>query len=236
MKRIYALLSVLAFSFSSCDKEETIDRIDLDTKLYTHTANLNNPNGKDYKDRQGNVGPQYFYSQQHMLNIEDLENSEILVNSQDDYNNFVFPKDPNSTLTAVTTAPGDWHFALTQYTTEDSYVENEQTIYNDYPVVGVIVNSQKNMQVAHIQDSNFDSITLEEARAASFSDEADTIGWDWKEYQFSTYTYKILEDNYYLVKLDTDQIIKLRFVDFYGENEAGDVEAGHIKFQFQLLD
>jgi hypothetical protein len=236
MKRIFTLLSVLALTFSSCDKEEIIDKIDLDTSLYTVTANLNNANGKETTDRQGNVGPQYFYSQQHMLNIEDLEGSMVYVNSQDNYNNFVFPKDPNTTLTPTTTAPGDWHFALTQYITEDSYEDNGQTVYQAYPTVGVIVNSKKSMQVARIQDANFDSITLEEARQANFSDEADTIGWNWKEFQFSSYTYKILEDNYYLVKLDTDQIIKLRFVDFYGENEAGDLEAGHIKFQFQLLD
>ncbi|MCD6090978.1 MAG: HmuY family protein [Bacteroidales bacterium] len=241
MKKLLTLLIIASIGLVSCDKEETIAPKDYTT--YTVDVNMNNALGKlipklnpatrqPMLDDEGNVimENQYFYSEQYLFNLtnEDLVG---VVNSDPAYVDFVLPVNPASELVAMTTANGEWQIALTQYTTEIPYEEDGETLYMEYPTVGALINTQANITVAHIEDANFETLTLADAKNATYSSEVDAIGYEWKAISYVTYTYDIVQDNYFLVKISADEIFKLRFLDFYNT----DAEKGHIKFQFQLL-
>lgn len=239
--KFLTLLAVAGLGFMSCEKEETIAPKDYTT--YTVEASLNSEDGKEVPkldpathqpllDENGNpiMENQYFYSVQYLFN---LTNDELVpvVNSSDNYANFVIPTDPETGLTSQLKADGDWTIALTQYVTELPYDEGGVTMYMEYPTVGALINMDKNIEAVKVEDDKFETITLEDAKTKTFSTEITTIGYDWKVLDFSTYTYKTVENNYYLVKINEDDIFKFRFVDYYN----ADGEKGNVKFQFQLL-
>lgn len=241
MKKLLTLLFIASLGLVSCEKEETIAPKDYTT--YTVDANMNDADGKlipeldpatrePKLDAQGNVimEKQYFYSVQYLFNLtkEDLVG---VVNSDAAYVDFVLPTNPETELVAKTTADGSWQIALTQYTTELSYEEDGETLYMELPTVGALINTQANIAVAHMEDTDFETITLADAKNATYSTDVDAIGYEWKEFSYTTNTYDIVQDNYFLVKIGEDEIFKLRFLDFYNT----DAEKGYIKFQFQLL-
>lgn len=241
MKKLLFLLVIASIGLISCEKEDTIAPKDYTT--YTVDANMNSDLGKlipkldpatrqPMLDDQGAVimENQYFYSVQYLFNLtnEDLVG---VVNSDAAYVDFVLPTNPASTLVPNTTADGSWQIALTQYLTELPYEEGGETLYMEFPTVGALINTQANITVAHIEDTNFETITLADAQTASYSSSVDAIGYEWKDISYVTYTYDIVEDNYFLVKTGENEIFKLRFLDFYNTN----AEKGNVKFQFQLL-
>ncbi len=241
MKKVFTLIFIAVLGLQSCNKDETIAPKDYTT--YTLEANMNDASGKlipklDPATRQPMLNDdgsiimenQYFYSVQYLFNL-DKEALDGVVNSDPSYVNFVLPVDPASDLVAATTHEGNWQIALTQYTTEIPYEENGEMHYMQYPTVGALINTQAHITVAHIEDANFDAITLADAKNATYSPNVDAIGYEWKTINFTTYTYDIVADNYFLVKINTDEIYKVRFLDFYDSN----AEKGHIIFQFQLL-
>lgn len=241
MKKLLTLLLIASIGLISCNKEKTIAPKDYTT--YTVEANMNDASGKlipkldpatrqPMTDDQGNVimENQYFYSVQYLFNLT-KEALVGVVNSDPAYVNFVLPVNPASELVENTTADGSWQIALTQYTTELSYDEGGVTMYMEYPVVGALINTEANITVANMKDANFETITLADAKNATYSAAVDAIGYEWKEFSYTTYTYDIVPDNYYLIKVGEDEIFKLRFMDYYNT----EAEAGHIKFQFQLL-
>jgi hypothetical protein len=242
MKKLFTLLAIVGLGLTSCEKDETVKAKDY--KNYVVEANLNSIDGKEVTNpHTGITGKQYYYSVQYNFNLSDNDISEGIVNSSDKYDNIVLPKDPanSNNLTEKLPENGDWEILLSQYVSEVSYLDEGVTKYQKYGVVGVMINQDKNIEVSNIKDNKFDSITLEEAKTATFKDDVDAIGYDWKELDFATFSYKIVTDNYYLVKLSNGDIYKLKFEDFYGENpydnpkETKDFLKGHIKFQFQLL-
>lgn len=238
MKRIFTLLAIAGITFTSCNKDETIQAKDYEN--YSEDANLNSENGKIIVDPHTGVeGPQYYYSVQYSFDFSSKELSAGIVNSSDSYDNIVLPKDPanGNELTEKLPASGEWNLLITQYLTEDIYEEEGVTKYQAYPVVGVLSNKGKGVEVANVKDANFENITLADANKMDFSDDFDAIGFDWKELNFSTFTYEIVADNYYLVKLMNGDIYKLKFEDFYGTkvSDESKQEKGHVKFQYQLL-
>ncbi|MBN1651837.1 MAG: hypothetical protein JW857_10950 [Bacteroidales bacterium] len=241
MRKFVLFLTIASLALQSCSKEETIAPKDYTT--YTVEANMNDANGKlipkldpatrqPMTDGDGNVimENQYFYSVQYLFNLNN-EDLAGVVNSSADYANFVLPVNPESELVENTVADGDWQIALTQYTTEIPYESEGVTMYMEYPTVGALINTQANITVAHIEDTNFETVSLSDAKTAAYSSNVDAIGYEWKVYNRSTNTYNVTEDNYFLVKIADDEIYKLRFLDYYNTQ----AETGHITFQFQLL-
>lgn len=241
MRKFVLFLAIASLAMQSCTKEKTVAPKDYTT--YTVEANMNDAAGKlipkldpatrqPMTDENGDVimENQYFYSVQYLFNLNN-EDLVGVVNSSTNYVNFVLPVNPESELVANTVADGDWQIALTQYTTEIPYQSEGVTMYMEYPTVGALINTQANITVAHIEDAYFDTVTLTDAKTATYSSNVDAIGYEWKEYNRSTNTYNVLEDNYFLVKIAEDEIYKLRFLDYYNTQ----AEKGHITFQFQLL-
>ena len=49
----------------------------------------------------------------------------------------------------------------------------------------------------------------------SFSNNINTIGYDWKEYSFSSGSYTIFTDKNYIIKSTEGKYFKFHFIDFY---------------------
>lgn len=239
--RTLLVVAVLALGLMSCDKEDTVAPKDYTT--YTVDASLNSKDGKlSPKMKPGTHTPemdkdgkpvmvaQFFYSAQYLFNLS-KEELVAKVNSDESYVKFIIPTNPKSDLKENLTAEGDWTIALTQYVTEMPYKDGTEMAYMKYAVTGALINTAKGVQAVKVEDENFDTITLADAEKNIFSSEITTIGYDWKKLDFQTLSYKIVKNSYYLVKLENDNIFKLRFIDFY--NAKG--EKGNVKFQFQLL-
>ena len=241
MRKLFTLLFVTVLALSSCEKDETIEAKDYTT--YTATINLNSEQGKQVPvlgppptyTPTGNMKVQYFYSVQYLFNLNDKDKLfRGLVNSSDSYQDIVVPVDPNSKLTEALPKNGDWQLMLTYYKT-DAFHTSSQKWYS-MNLVGVLTNSENNIETAIVSDDNFDTVSLENANGAVFKKDVDNIGHGFQYFDMSTTPpkYVALENNYYLVKVGKDEIYKLRFMDFYGDGkEKG--EKGHVTLQYELL-
>lgn len=107
----------------------------------------------------------------------------------------------------------DWDLLFTKYTT---------TVYMPdpvpYSVTGIL--SNKGVYVAKAEDVD---VTSDEFAGFPFNTAINTIGYDWKEYDFGTNTWLIQEDLAYFVETLNGDIWKLIFTGF-GGSATGDVE------------
>mgnify|MGYP006139307281 FL=1 len=94
-------------------------------------------------------------------------------------------------------------------------------------VNGVLLNTESTFAV--LEDlKEFDQINHKDLPNYSLSNQYDVIGYDWKEYNFQTQSYEILDDNTYLIKTQEGNFFKLRFTSFL--NNTG--ERGFPTFNF----
>ena len=239
MRKLFTLLFIAGLSLTSCEKDETIEAKDYTT--YTATANLNSEDGKmvpvlgpppEYTPT-GEEAPQYFYSVQYQLNINDKDKAFVgVINSSNNYQDIVVPVAPESKLESKLPADGDWQLMITRYKT-DAFHNASQSWY-PLDLVGVLINTAKNIETTIVNDDKFDTVSLEDANKAEFKNDVDNIGHAFQYYDMTEHKYKVVENNYYLVKIGNDEIYKLRFMDFYGDGkEKG--EKGHVTFQYELL-
>jgi hypothetical protein len=121
----------------------------------------------------------------------------------------------------------DWDMVFTQYTDILTTSNNE-----DYPylVTGVLLNPN-NVLAAINTDKDFDQITISDIADFDFSNKQNTIGYQWKHYDFDAGYYTVITSNNYIIKDVEGYYYKLRFVGFY--NDLG--EKGYPKFEFQRL-
>jgi hypothetical protein len=99
-----------------------------------------------------------------------------------------------------------------------------------YPARGVLLNPS-NTRGAADSTTAFDQITLQKALTYQQSSARDVIGYDWKQYGFSTTHYVVNRAKNYILYTRKDQIYKLHFLDFY--NSAG--EKGNPMFEYHRL-
>ena len=78
---------------------------------------------------------------------------------------------------------------------------------------------------------SYDAISYEVAHEIALSAEVDAVGSDWKILDFATFTYKMVDDQYYLIKTTEGVLFKLSFTSFYNEN----LDKGHPAFKFQRI-
>lgn len=101
--------------------------------------------------------------------------------------------------------------------------------YMPYLVNGVWLNPQ----ISGVADSShsFSDLSLEHIQESAYTLRRDVIGYDWKEYSFTSASYVIHSQKNYVVRSISGFYYKLHFIDFY--NEKG--EKGNPKFEFKLL-
>ena len=66
---------------------------------------------------------------------------------------------------------------------------------------------------------------------SNFSYNLDEIGYDWKTYDFNSSTFTVRDNINYIIKSQTGQYYKLRFLDFYSDQG----EKGTPIFEYQKL-
>jgi hypothetical protein len=79
---------------------------------------------------------------------------------------------------------------------------------------------------------SYTDMTLDQALNYTYSAAVDAIGHDWKAFDMSSFSYTIVQDQYYVIKTDQGTLYKMEFLDFYSEDGA---LLGFPKFRFEKL-
>ena len=130
-------------------------------------------------------------------------------------------------LVEVQPEKNSWDLQVTTYT------ENLITEQNDsipYLVVGLLIN-MNNVLAIKKEDISYDEIDFLFAKDIELSTSMNTIGYDWKTYNFDSSSYTINSNFIYIISDTEGYLYKLRFIDFY--NDFG--EKGSVKFEYQIL-
>lgn len=91
--------------------------------------------------------------------------------------------------------------------------------------------NKEEMEAANETYIGYDDITYDDALKITLSEEVDAVGSDWKKFDFATYSYTTVENQYYIIKSTEDVFFKLAFTSFYDDN----LDKGNPKFVFQRI-
>ncbi|MCO6500351.1 MAG: HmuY family protein [Vicingus serpentipes] len=142
----------------------------------------------------------------HFSNLDGTNDITMSIPKNDNYN-FTFLS-LSGNLVAIEPPKEDWDIAFTQYT---HFYHNDQTTYL---VTGCVGNRNK-VEIAQVFDKDFSMITINDINNYSFSSNINNIGFEWKEYNFSTGKYIVFSDKNYIIKSIEGKYYKLHFIDFY---------------------
>tara|TARA_B100000795_G_scaffold251476_1_gene220349 strand:+ start:3936 stop:4988 length:1053 start_codon:yes stop_codon:yes gene_type:complete len=149
-----------------------------------------------------------------------------VVQKDNDYNFMFLLIDKEGSLVSIEPPKNNWDLLFTQYT--QTFISNNISI--PYTVTGVLINP--NSTFVHLDTViNFDNMVLEQAKYLEFNTNQNTIGYDWKTYNYDSGSYIIHPEMNYVIKNRVGNYYQLHFIDFYNENG----QKGHIKFEFQRL-
>jgi len=121
----------------------------------------------------------------------------------------------------------EWDILFTNYT--ESLWDGTDTV--SYQVTGAVTNRMNGVEVAEVTEVAFDSITIEMTTGLDFSINQNTIGYDWKFFNFDAQTYDVLDDLTYIIRDTEGTLYKLRFVGWYDDQGL----KGNPAFEFQQL-
>lgn len=140
---------------------------------------------------------------------------------KDNKYNFTFLSFTTSSTVMVEPPKKDWDIVFTQYLEELS---------TPYLVAGCLLNRYYTMAKS---DSiiGFNSINYDFALTQLLSSNINIIGYDWKEYSFTTSSYIVFPNKTYIIQDQNGFYYKLHFIDFY--NSSG--IKGNPTFEFQKL-
>lgn len=129
------------------------------------------------------------------------------------------------TKQTVSIAPPDarWDLLFTQYT----HIFEGPT---PYLVTGVLLNPRATSGCL-ITDHSFEDIDFEFAQTVNYSDQLNTIGYNWKYFDFAQGQYLVYPELIYLIHTQNGYYYKLHFTDFY--NSSG--IKGYPRFEFCRL-
>lgn len=143
--------------------------------------------------------------------------------AKDDTYNFAFLSFESSSVVMIEPPKADWDLVFTQYT--HIFYEPELTVYL---VTGCLLNHSGTRSVMD-ETNAFADIDFSFVSGYNFTSNVNTIGYDWKEFNGSTYV--VLSDKNYIIEDRDGLYYKLHFIDFY--NSAG--VKGNPKWEYQQL-
>ncbi len=167
---------------------------------------------------------------QYTVKVADLsgENEFIKTIPKDDDYNFMFLSIGNQgEIVTVEPPKDDWDLVFTRYT-HTFYDENNNPL--PYVVTGILINSYSTS--VH-QDTifGFNNVNLEIVEDFEYLYNHNTIGYDWKTYDYDARGYIMHPEKNYLIKNRVGNYFKFHVIDFYNES----AQPGNIKFEFQKL-
>lgn len=165
-------------------------------------------------------------SNAYEIRFANLDGSDDVVRSvvKADTYNFMFLSLDNVDV-IVEPEKNNWDLVFTQYT---HVFQGNPPI--PYLVTGVLIN-RNNVEILNISDKDFENITIEDINEYTFYSTINQIGYNWKEYVFSTGSYTIFSDKNYIIKSTEGKYYKLHFIDFYDSTGI----KGTPTFEFQEL-
>ena len=158
------------------------------------------------------------------LDNTDLKSVEINKDSTFHYQYFSFN---NNETPNIEPEKDDWDLMFTQYT--HLFIDNSET--PAYLVTGVLTNYLNNVTIAKDTINSFEEISLSFINNYHFSQYQNSIGYNWKIFDFENQGYSIRSDITYIIKDVSNRYFKMHFIDFY--NDLG--EKGYPKFEIQEL-
>ncbi|MCH2231293.1 MAG: T9SS type A sorting domain-containing protein [Crocinitomicaceae bacterium] len=140
------------------------------------------------------------------FDLLDNSNEVVEVISKSSYvgKNFVYYNILTESITDREPLSSDWDVVFTNYVLElaPGYISS---------VTGVLQNSS-------VEVSKVESQPVSTSTYATFEPEINTIGYDWKSFNMSLFTYEIVADLSYFVKLENDDVWKVVFTGFEGSS------------------
>ena len=117
-----------------------------------------------------------------------------------------------------------WDLLFTKYIVKIPYGPG---IYIDYPVVGVLMNQDR--EGLKVDDKIPEDAHYTDA-SVNFSSQADIIGWDWKISDPVTHEITLADSTSYFVKNSADEIYRIFFTEYDSQNN------GTISFKIKKVD
>jgi len=158
-----------------------------------------------------------------LANLNGSNQQQITI-EKDTTLNFMAFSIATGTVVEVEPPKNNWDISFTQFT---HYFEQEEMAYL---VTGVLLNPN-GVEVAKVFDKEFAQITSDDINNYTFTSAINTIGYEWKYYDFDAGTYLTLPSKNYILKSTEGDYYKLHFIDFY--NAQGD--KGTPTFELQKL-
>jgi hypothetical protein len=152
------------------------------------------------------------------LSIGEISNTSPIRTFELDSTHKFYSLDNLSTV-LVEPLENEWDLIFTQYT---EYFSDDNI---NYLVTGCLLNRGESSAVLLEDGTTWENVDFHMAQSVSWSKKRNTIGYDWKHFDGSSY--QIEQNKIYLIKDRHGLMYKLRFVSFY--NQQG--EKGHPRFE-----
>ncbi len=174
-------------------------------------------------------GGMYEFQWSLVFNPSKINITKIYTNQDYNYIYFDF-----GTLKTVENEPiknTNWDIVFTTYK-ESVHDVNGQPY--PYIIRGALINPHK-ISVYEVNSSttgiNFENMTKDLALNFKFSKTLNEIGYDWKVYDQNSAKYTIVQNKYFLLKTESGNLFKMRFIDFYDDQGR----KGYPKMAWEIL-
>lgn len=159
-------------------------------------------------------------------NLDGTEEYTYEISKDDEYNSVYFSFDGEGTQVSIEPKKNLW----------DLFITNFQYKFSNLPlpfvITGVLLNPNKvEAAIDSTVNYSFDSITIDDVSAFSFSSNWDKIGYEWKIINRADDSFTIDTRLLYIVKANNGTYYKIRFTDFY--NKVG--AKGYPTFEIEKL-
>ncbi len=106
--------------------------------------------------------------------------------------------------------PDSWDLWFTRYVTP---LDDGEGNILDYTVTGVL--QREGTRIAQLDGVDPETVAVPTVDEA-YSDSMDVVGYDWKEFSLTTFTWSIPKDRVYFVRRPNDDVFRVEFIDFEG--------------------
>ncbi|GIV35129.1 MAG: hypothetical protein KatS3mg031_2664 [Chitinophagales bacterium] len=166
------------------------------------------------------------YYRIRLAHINGSEDTVIQIFKDTSYNFMFLSFDNKGQVVKAEPPKSEWDLCFTQYT----HIFYDTVPVTPYLVTGCLLN-RYNTVARMITSIPFQDIDFTFASSLELSDAVNTIGYDWKRYDFKAGAYTVLDNRTYVIRDAEGTYFKLRFIDFY--NALG--QSGSPRWEYQRL-
>lgn len=157
-------------------------------------------------------------------NLDGSDEKNVIIEKEEFYNYMHLSFEDG--LVSIEPRKDQWSLKFSRYSTILFTDEGDAYPYN---LIGVLLNPH--LVEANLNLDDFFQITSENINDYEYRSKADIIGYSWKEYDFDSGVYSVLNEKTYMIKNNDDFYYRLRFISFYDAQG----NKGNVGFQFSRL-